>query len=55
MQLRAGEEWPVAKLRLEQELQAQGGSPAGVVETMTNLDTWARRLRDQLGGPAKGE
>lgn len=43
-----------AKLRLEQELAALDGSPAVVVETMTNLDTWARRLRDQLSGPAKG-
>jgi RNA polymerase sigma factor (sigma-70 family) len=43
-----------AKIRLEQELHALAGSPEVVVETMTNLDTWARRLRDQIGGPAEG-
>jgi RNA polymerase sigma factor (sigma-70 family) len=43
-----------AKLRLEQELAAFASSPAVASETMTNLDTWARRLRDELGGPAKG-
>lgn len=37
-----------AKLRLEQELQALGSSPAVALDTTTNLDAWARRLRDQL-------
>ncbi len=37
-----------AKLRLERELTALATSPQTAAETMTNLDTWARRLREQL-------
>jgi RNA polymerase sigma-70 factor (ECF subfamily) len=37
-----------AKLRLEQRLAELATSPQVAHETTTNLDTWARRLRDQL-------
>ncbi|MEX1367134.1 MAG: sigma-70 family RNA polymerase sigma factor [Nannocystaceae bacterium] len=37
-----------AKLRLEQELSALEAEPQVVKQTMTSLDAWARRLRDQL-------
>lgn len=37
-----------AKLRLEQELCALADTPQVAKQTMTSLDSWARRLRDQL-------
>lgn len=42
-----------AKLRLEQELQGLGSSPAAALDTTTNLDAWARRLRDRLDQQAE--
>lgn len=37
-----------AKLRLEEELRALADSPQVANQTLTSLDAWARRLRDQL-------
>ena len=37
-----------AKLRLEREIESLAQSPKAALDTVTNLDTWARRLREQL-------
>lgn len=37
-----------ARLRLEEELKTGAGTPAAQRETTTNLELWARELRDQL-------
>lgn len=39
-----------AKLRLEKRLEELAGEPAVAHETTTNLESWARKLRDQLDG-----
>lgn len=38
-----------AKLKLEQEIDALASEPQLAFDTRTNLDAWARRLRDELG------
>ena len=42
-----------AKLRLEQELCGLASTPQIARQTLTSLDAWARRLRDQLDEPER--